>query len=31
SDGVLLTVPEPSQFFEFPIMPPLPEGLNYTP
>ena len=31
SDGVLFTVPEPSQFFEFPIMPPLPEGLNYTP
>ncbi len=29
SDGTVLTVPEPSQFFEFPILLPLPEGLNY--
>jgi hypothetical protein len=29
SEGVLLTVPQPSQFFEVPIVLPLPEGLNY--
>ncbi len=29
SDGTVLTAPEPSQFFEFPISLPLPEGLNY--
>jgi hypothetical protein len=29
SDGAVLTVPEPSQFFEFPIVLPLPESLNY--
>jgi hypothetical protein len=29
SDGALLAVPEPSQFFEFPIALPLPEDLNY--
>lgn len=29
SDGGPLTVPEPSQFFEFPIRLPLPEDLNY--
>ena len=28
SDGVQLNVPEPSQFFEFPIPLPLPEDLN---
>ena len=31
SDGILLDVPEPSQFFEFPIAEPLPEELNYIP
>jgi hypothetical protein len=29
SDGGLVIVPEPSRFFEFPIVLPLPEGLNY--
>jgi hypothetical protein len=29
SDGGPVTVPQPSQFFEFPILLPLPEGLNY--
>jgi len=29
SDGVLLIVPEPSKYFEFPIVLPLPEALNY--
>jgi hypothetical protein len=29
SNGGPVTVPQPSQFFEFPILLPLPEGLNY--
>ena len=29
SDGTVLTAPEPSEIFEFPIKQPLPEGLNY--
>jgi dienelactone hydrolase len=29
SDGGPVAVPEPSQFFEYPIVLPLPEGLNY--
>jgi hypothetical protein len=29
SDGGPVTVPEPSQFLEFPIVLPLPENLNY--
>jgi hypothetical protein len=29
SDGGLVIVPEPRRFFEFPIVLPLPEGLNY--
>lgn len=29
SDGTVLTAPEPSQYFEFPIVLPLPDSLNY--
>jgi hypothetical protein len=29
SDGGLVTAPEPSLYFEFPIALPLPEDLNY--
>ena len=29
SDGTVLAAPQPSQFFEFPIILPLPESLNY--
>jgi hypothetical protein len=29
SDGGPVTVPQPNRFFEFPIVLPLPEGLNY--
>ncbi len=31
SDGALLTAPQPSKYFEFPILLPLPESLNYLP
>ncbi len=31
SDGNVLTVPEPRRYFEFPIVLPLPESLNYLP
>jgi hypothetical protein len=29
SDGGPVMVPQPIRYFEFPIVPPLPEGLNY--
>ena len=31
SDGTVVIHPEPAQFFEVPIMPPLPEDLNFIP
>jgi len=31
SDGTDIVYPEPARFFEVPIVPPLPEGLNFIP
>ena len=31
TDGALIIQPQPAQFFEVPIVPPLPEGLNFIP